>query len=187
VRRTGESRLYITPSGVRKTIIHPEHVVKLRFGDDGQLEVPDGANPSGELHMHYLLQREARKTRAVLHAHPTHVVAALYRGFDMQAMASEFPEIFRYTRVGPSVPATPAISRELGQATREAFGGRDGKLDYDIVGQDQHGVCAVARDPWSAYEHIERLDHVCEIVLTSGVTPAELHERSQHRRMQAAS
>jgi L-fuculose-phosphate aldolase len=24
-------------------------------------------------------------------------------------------------------------------------------------------------DPWAAYEHIERLDHICEIVLKSGV------------------
>ena len=44
-------------------------------------------------------------------------------------------------------------------------------LDFDIVGQVGHGICAVARDPWSAYEHIERLDHICEIVLKSGVKP----------------
>jgi L-fuculose-phosphate aldolase len=42
---------------------------------------------------------------------------------------------------------------------------------FDIVGQDRHGVCAVARDPWSAYEHVERLNHICEIVLASGVKP----------------
>jgi L-fuculose-phosphate aldolase len=183
LRRGDDDRLYITPSGFRKTIIHPEHVVRLRFGADGQLEIPDGARPSGELHMHYLLQRDARKTRAVLHVHPTHVVAALYRGFDLQAMAWEFPEIFRYTRVGPSVSAIPAITRELGQATAAAFEARDGELDCDIVGQDQHGTCSVAADPWSAYEHVERLDHVCEIVLASGVSPSELLERSRSRRM----
>jgi ribulose-5-phosphate 4-epimerase/fuculose-1-phosphate aldolase len=43
-------------------------------------------------------------------------------------------------------------------------------FEYDIVGQANHGVCAVAMDPWAAYEHIERLDHICEIVLKSGVT-----------------
>jgi L-fuculose-phosphate aldolase len=30
-------------------------------------------------------------------------------------------------------------------------------------------VCAVAIDPWAAYEHIEQLGHICEIVLKSGV------------------
>ncbi|MGE0646256.1 MAG: hypothetical protein AB7P24_21610 [Nitrospira sp.] len=53
---------------------------------------------------------------------------------------------------------------------RSAWGfGKDGILDFDIVGQANHGVCAVAMEPWAAYEHIERLDHVCEIVLKSGV------------------
>ena len=30
-------------------------------------------------------------------------------------------------------------------------------------------MCAVATDPWAAYEHIERLNHICEMVLKSGV------------------
>lgn len=42
-------------------------------------------------------------------------------------------------------------------------------LESTIVGQANHGVCAVAMDPWAAYEHIERLDHICEIVLKSDV------------------
>jgi len=48
--------------------------------------------------------------------------------------------------------------------------GKDGTLAFDIVGQADHGVCAVATDPWAAYEHIERLDHICEMVLKSGAT-----------------
>jgi L-fuculose-phosphate aldolase len=184
VRRTDDPRLYITPSAWRKTIIYPEHVIRVTFGEDGEVQVPEGVTPSAELHMHVLLQRNTRRTRAVLHTHPTHVVAAHYRGFDMQAIASEVPELFRYTRVGPSVPAIPATTRELGQATAEAFGVKDGEVECDIVTQANHGVCSVAPDPWAAYEHIERLDHVCEIVLASGVTPAEVLERSKHRKMQ---
>lgn len=177
LRRSDSDTLYVTPSGWRKTILHPEHMVKLEFGEDRQLEVPEGSNPSGELHMHWLLQRDAKATRAVVHAHPTHVVAALYRGFDLHEVATQFPEIFRYTRVGRSVPPLAATTRELGEATAEALGLEDGKLAYDIVGQANHGVCAVAGDPWTAYEHIERLDHICEIVLASGVTPAEVAQR----------
>jgi ribulose-5-phosphate 4-epimerase/fuculose-1-phosphate aldolase len=40
-----------------------------------------------------------------------------------------------------------------------------GILAYDIVGQANHGVCAVGRNVWEAYEHCERLDHICQIVL----------------------
>ena len=106
-----------------------------------------------------------------MHVHATHIVAAIYAGFDLQVISAEFPEISRYTRVGPTVPALPALSRELADVTAECFGlGKDGALAFDIVGQANHGVCAVATDPWATYEHIERLDHICEIVLKSGVT-----------------
>ncbi len=171
LRRTDKSTLYITPSGWRKTIIHPEHIIKIKILEDRTLRIPNGAHPSAELHMHYLLQIDAPETRAVLHVHPTHVVAAMYRGFDLQALAAQFPEIFRYTRVGPSVSLLPATSKELGDATAVCMGVDNGNLRYDIVGQNNHGVCSVAPDPWSAYEHIERLDHICEIVLKSGVSP----------------
>lgn len=47
------------------------------------------------------------------------------------------------------------------------------KADWEtfcgLVGQANHAVCVVAIDPWAVYEHIERLDHICEIVLKSGV------------------
>ena len=162
----------VTPSGWRKTIVHPEHMVKIKLVD-GQLQVGHGTNPSGELHMHYLLTRGMNRTRAVVHVHPTHVVAAIYRGFDLQKICQNFPEIYRYTRIGPTVPALPAISTELGEATAKALGvtEKNPAGDFDIVGQANHGVCSMAPDPWSAYEHIERLDHICEIVLNSGVSP----------------
>lgn len=169
--------MYITPSGWRKTIIHPEHMIKLDINPDKTLKIPPGSKPSGELHMHFKLLADAKSTRAIVHAHPTHVIAAMYRGFDLPLICKDFPEIFRYTRVGPSVPAVPATSKELGEKTAEALGlgegdsGKPGSLAFDIVGQATHGVCSVGPDPWSAFEHIERLDHICEIVLKSGVSP----------------
>jgi len=167
--------LYITPSGWRKTIVHPEHVIRLEIVPDpvtGTLlpKVGEGQKPSGELWMDWNLQRDSKKTRTVVHVHATHVVAAIYAGVDLYAMDEEFPEISRYTRVGRTVPALPALSRELADVTADCLGvRRDGTLEFDIVGQANHGVCAVAIDPWAAYEHIERLDHICEIVLKSGV------------------
>jgi L-fuculose-phosphate aldolase len=106
-------------------------------------------------------------------------VAAIYAWFDLQAISAEFPEISRDTRVGPPVPALSALSRELADVTAECFNiGKDGALAFDIVGQANHGVCAVATDPWAAYEHIERLDHICEIVLKSGMRKTMQRDRS---------
>ena len=172
LRRARSEYLYVTPSRWRKTIIHPEHMTKIKLVE-GQMQIPAGTNPSGELHMHYLLTRGMNRTRAVVHVHPAHIVAAIYRGFDLQTICQDFPEIHCYTRIGPTVPALPPISREFGEATAQALGVTEKSPtgDYDVVGQANHGVCAIASDPWSAYEHIERLNHICEIVLTSGVSP----------------
>ena len=49
------------------------------------------------------------------------------------------------------------------------------RVCFDIVGQAGHGVCAIGSNPWDAYEHIERLEHICEIVLRSGVQPHIRH------------
>jgi ribulose-5-phosphate 4-epimerase/fuculose-1-phosphate aldolase len=179
VRRKGSKVIYITPSGWRKNALFPELMVKIKLDEEKNMVIPDGAKPSGELHMHYLLLKDSPKTRAIVHAHPTHVVAAMYRGFDLLTICRQFPEIFRYTRVGPAVPALPAISAPLGEATVEKMGLDHeglGTLKYDIVGQENHGVCSAGPDPWSAFEHIERLDHICEIILTSGVKPSEIAE-----------
>ena len=38
---------------------------------------------------------------------------------------------------------------------------------FDIVGQECHGVTAIAANPWDAFEHIERVEHICKIVLAA--------------------
>ncbi len=168
LKRNNSKTLYITPSGCRKTIIHPEHIVKCKMEDN--LIIPEGVKPSGELEMHYLLQKDYKKTRAVVHVHATNIVAAMFAGWNLQLIAQQFPEIYRYTRVGPSVPVLPATSKDLATATARAIDiFPSGDTSFDIVGQANHGVCAIGPDPWSAYEHIERLEHICEIVLKSGV------------------
>jgi len=181
LRRSGSNIMYVTPSGWRKTIIHPEHMIKIKLTPDGYSIMDEHAQPSGELDMHIKLQRYHKKTRSVVHLHPTNIIAAMYAGWDLQSLASEFPEVSRYTRVGPSTPVLPVTSIELAEATFGAMTSSSNpvkvapsfpkKICYDIVGQANHGVCAIGANPWDAYEHIERLEHICEIVLKSGVRP----------------
>ena len=181
LRRSGSDIMYVTPSGWRKTIIHPEHMIKIRLYDNMGIEAMEildrHAKPSGELEMHNKLQRYHKSTRAVVHLHPTNIIAAMFAGWDLQELAARFPEVSRYTRVGPSVPVLPVTSTELADATWHAMTAsqyiKNGKrkVCYDIVGQAAHGVCAIGPNPWDAYEHIERLEHICEIALKSGVQP----------------
>lgn len=166
LRRKDSNVMYITPSGWRKTILHPEHIVRVKLLKNS-FKVPKGTVPSGELEMHYLLQRIHSNTRAIVHLHPTNIIAAMYAGWDLQTLSAEFPEVSRYTKVGPSVPVLPVTSPELAAATYEHMT-RDDKIIFDIVGQGNHGVCSIGKNPWDAYEHIERLEHICEIALKSG-------------------
>jgi len=170
LRQEGANKIHITPTAVRKYLIYPETVDNLLILD-GRLALTDGDAPSGELEMHWLLLKDSPETRCVLHVHSTNIVAAMFAGWSLPDAAAAFPEVYRYTRVGPNVPSLPAISQELAEATATAFGMEAGIAQFDVVGQANHGVCAIGNSPWDAFEHIERLEHICQIVLNSGVMP----------------
>lgn len=162
--------IYITPSGVDKYLIDPEDFIQIlpnrtRVFKRHCLEGFE-TRPSGELAMHLALQQTTEQ-RCVLHLHPTNILAAMYSGLSLSKLALDFPEVHRYTRVGPTVSNLPAISPELAEETAKCLLDAQGCLQFDIVGQINHGVCAVGRTPWEAFEHVERLEHVCEIVLKS--------------------
>jgi len=179
-RRKDEPYLYVTPSGVRKQHLNAEMMLKLKFMDGEQLERVDddyqrkiiGLYPTGELPLHTLLQKNLPENRVVLHFHPTFIIAAMYSGIDLQNLSNEFPEINRYTRVGPTVPMLPPISQELADASVQALGldPKTGKVQYDIIGLDRHGIIALGKDAWSVFEHVERLEHICKIVLSAHLT-----------------
>ena len=173
VRRRNENWIYITPSGTKKQRLDAESLVKMEFQTDHSLlkvNTELTGKPSGEIELHRRLLFEIPDTRTIIHVHPTYTIAAMYAGLDLQALSLEFPEIHRYTKVAPNVPIVPAISTELAEATCLALELKaNGTISADIVGLDRHGVIAVARDPWTAFEHIERLEHICQIVLVSGV------------------
>lgn len=177
VRR--KDSFYITPSGGRKVIIHPEFILKAKVTTNGLKWVGNNlSKPSGELEMHRLIQTtdDFKGCRAVVHLHPTYTIAAMHAGWDLQVLAAQFPEVSRYTRVGPNVPVLPVTSDILATQTFQAMTEIPEYtigtiVKYDIVGQASHGVCAVAKNPWDAFEHIERLEHICQIVLASGVKP----------------
>lgn len=173
IRWHDRDHMYITPSGIRKQTLQPEMFIKwdlLGHAAMPYTDISKALRPSGEIPLHYALQRTINtEVRVVLHMHPTHIVAAMYAGIELSDLVHEFPELGRYTRVGKNVPDVPPISQELADATMPSFGMyADGSLDNHIVGIDRHGVVAVDTSPWRAFEHIERLNHICRIVLASG-------------------
>jgi ribulose-5-phosphate 4-epimerase/fuculose-1-phosphate aldolase len=172
IRWHDRDHMYLTPTGIRKQTLQPEMFIKWDLLGHKALPFTDiskGLLPSGEMPLHYGLQKNINtEVRVVLHMHPTYTVAAMYSGIELSDLVNEFPELGRYTRVGKNVGNVPPISQELADRTIESFGlYSNGELDNHLVGIDRHGVVAVDTSPWRAFEHIERCEHICRIVLSA--------------------
>lgn len=191
IRHHDRDHFYITPSGVRKQTLQPDQFKKIKiwrsinsgvgngvfnysWEEEFYTDISANLKPSGELPLHFGLQKEmgqhSHDVRVVVHVHPTYCVAAMHAGIDLSTIVNSFPELSRYTRVAPNVPDVPPISQELAdQCHHNLQLDKNGKIYYDIVGIKGHGVVAIDTSPWRAYEHIERLEHICKIVLASGM------------------
>ena len=188
IRHHDRDHFYITPSGVRKQTMQPDQFKKIKLIDqinptppfitkswqeEFYTDISTNLRPSGEIPLHFGLQRamgqHSADVRVVVHLHPTHCVAAMHRGIELSSLADSFPELSRYTRVAPNVGDVAPISQELGDECHRNLQLDDsGNIAYDIVGIKGHGVVAIDTSPWRAFEHIERLEHICQIVLASG-------------------
>ncbi len=181
IRHHDRDHFYITPSGVRKQTLQPDQFKKIKivspimWEEQFYTDISANLKPSGEIPLHFGLQRALGQhnndVRVVVHVHPTYCVAAMHAGIDLSTVVKDFPELSRYTRVAKNVPDVPPISQELAdQCHKNLWLQKDGTIAFDIVGIKGHGVVAIDTSPWRAYEHIERLEHICKIVLASGIT-----------------
>jgi L-fuculose-phosphate aldolase len=188
IRHHDRDHFYITPSGVRKQTLQPDQFKKIRLVDtisaappfltrswqeDEYTDISSNLQPSGEIPLHFGLQREMgqhqNEVRVVVHLHPTYCIAAMHAGIDLSTISAAFPELNRYTRVAANVGDVAPISQELADRCHENLQlDKHGNIAYDIVGIKGHGVVAIDTTPWRAFEHIERLEHICQIVLASG-------------------
>lgn len=162
----GDNRIYMTPSGVKKNSIESDDIVYLdMLNDDIVFQKRDKI--TGEWKMHYYLLKRLKERSSSLHLHPPYIVAAMQKGWNLKFLVKNFPEVFRYTKVGNNVSNFDALSEELALNTfNNMF--LDSGDQFDLVGQESHGVCAVGDSPWHAFEHIERVEHTCKIMILSG-------------------
>ena len=189
IRYHDRDHFYITPSGVRKQTLQPDQFKKIKlikgispvppflntfWQEELYTDISANLKPSGEIPLHFGLQKNmgqhSNDVRVVVHLHPTYCVAAMHRGIELSSLANDFPELSRYTRVAPNVGDVAPISQELGDECHKNLQlDEEGNISFDIVGIKGHGVVAIDTSPWRAFEHIERLEHICQIVLASGI------------------
>lgn len=188
IRHHDRDHFYITPSGVRKQTLQPDQFKKIKllkgyfdqppklwheWEDSPYTDISSNLQPSGEIPLHFGLQKEMGQhsddVRVVVHFHPTYCVAAMHAGIELSEITKNFPELSRYTKVAKNVSDVPPISQELADKCHANLELKDnGYVAYDIVGIKGHGVVSIDTSPWRAFEHIERLEHICKIVLASG-------------------
>ena len=179
IRHHDRNHFYITPSGIRKQTLQPDQFKKisihgLLWQEEQYTDISAKLKPSGEIPLHFGLQRalgqHSDDVRVVVHVHPTYCIAAMHAGINLSTVSKDFPELNRYTKVANNVGDVPPISQELADQCFENLKLDDyGNIAYDIIGIKGHGVVAIDTSPWRAYEHIERLEHICKIVLASKV------------------
>ena len=192
IRHHDRDHFYITPSGVRKQTMQPDQFKKIKilnvpfvptpmfikpvevssWQEEFYTDISANLKPSGEIPLHFGLQRamgqHSNDVRVVVHLHPTYCIAAMHAGIDLSTISKAFPELNRYTKVAPNVGDVAPISQELADRCHENLQLDDsGNIAYDIVGIKGHGVVSIDTSPWRAFEHIERLEHICQIVLAS--------------------
>jgi len=182
IRWHDRDHFYITPSAIRKQFLQPEMFKKINIHTKTHAfppfiteswsvadytDVSANLSPSGEIPLHFGLQKSIdTEVRVVLHFHPTYTVAAMYAGIELSELVKKFPELGRYTRVAKNVPIVPVISQDLADAAiTNLVLTNNGNCFNHIVGLEGHGVVSVDTSPWRAFEHIERLEHICKIVL----------------------
>lgn len=178
IRHHDRDHFYITPSGVRKQTLQPDQFKKIKLlGSTWEelkyTDISQNLKPSGEIPLHFGLQKKmgqhSNEVRVVVHLHPTYCIAAMHAGIDLSTVNEAFPELNRYTKVAPNVQDVEPISQQLADHCHANLKlDDDGFIAYDIVGIKGHGVVAIDVSPWQAYEHIERLEHICKIILASG-------------------
>ena len=67
--RIDEDTIIATPTGISKSFITPEKLVKLNMKGE-VIEANEGFRPSSEIKMHIRCYEERDDVRAVVHAHP---------------------------------------------------------------------------------------------------------------------
>jgi ribulose-5-phosphate 4-epimerase/fuculose-1-phosphate aldolase len=167
---SGSNKFIITPSGLRKQELKESDFIEVEISDKGWKQLNNfNLKPSGEIELHYEILKSIKNDTCVIHLHPTYTISAMYAGFNLSKIAKSFPELSRYTNVANNTENIPPLTKELALQCKSKllFDNERCKFVNDIVGIPNHGTVSLGSNPYDAYEHVERLEHIATIVLKS--------------------
>ena len=146
-----------TPSGVNKGFLKPEMIIQI--SPEGNVIKKNKFNCSSEIKMHLMVYRERPDIKAVIHCHSTFATTFALLGKDLDELyLAESVTLLGRIRVAPfSLPSTEELAQRLIPFVKES----------DIVLMERHGVLVLGEDIISAYNRLENLEHVLNIITLS--------------------
>lgn len=146
--RDSQGNIWITPAGVDKGTLTKDDICLIR--KNGVAAETNRHAPSIEYAMHAHIYKRRRDIQAVIHAHPTSLVAF--------SLVHKLPRLLN-TRVG-HVPYSLPGKRKLGHDVSVVIG-----TGYNVVMMDNHGAVSVGDDILNAYANFEQLEHAAQTEL----------------------
>jgi L-fuculose-phosphate aldolase len=149
-----DGRIAITPSGVAKARMEPSDLAYL--ARDGTIL---SGRPSTERLMHLAVYGACPEARAVVHAHPPTAIAWSLARPELAFLPSEaLPEVILAAGSIPFVPYARPGTAAMGERLLAFL------PDHRLMILARHGALAWGESLEEAYNGMERLEHVCQIL-----------------------
>jgi L-fuculose-phosphate aldolase len=152
-----DGRIAITPSGVAKARMEAGDLAYL--ARDGQILA---GRPSTERLMHLAVYQACPEARAVVHAHPPTAIAWSLARPDLAYLPSDaLPEVILAAGSIPFVPYARPGTAAMGEHLLPFL------PEHRLLILARHGALAWGETLEEAYNGLERLEHVCQILKTA--------------------
>lgn len=156
--RLGDGTFLATPTGVSKSFITPEKLV--RINDKGEVvEGADGYKPSSEIKMHLRCYSEREDVNGVVHAHPPTATgyAVAGKGLDEYSMIETVIAIGAIPLTPYGTPSTNEVPEAIAPYLK----------NHDVMLLQNHGALTVGADVITAYYRMETLELFAKISLNA--------------------
>jgi ribulose-5-phosphate 4-epimerase/fuculose-1-phosphate aldolase len=151
-KEPNEEKIWITPSGLQKNLVEPEHLIQLDFNGEVIQDIT-GRGPSVETPMHLAIYQEDEDFETIIHSHAPYATAysLIENPPEIPLLTAELTYLIPEIIV---VPYAQSGSSKLGKEVAEAL------LECGIVILENHGVVA-ASDSFDKAAHKTRALEEC--------------------------
>ncbi|MCL1865936.1 MAG: class II aldolase/adducin family protein [Oscillospiraceae bacterium] len=157
--RLGDGSFLATPTGISKSFITPEKLVRINADGEVVEASTDGYRPSSEIKMHLRCYEKRGDVNSVIHAHPPTAT-----GYAVADKALDGYTMIEAVIAIGSVPVTPYGT----PSTREVPDAITPYLDeHDVLLLQNHGAVTVGADLLTAFYRMETLELWAKISLNA--------------------